>query len=168
MFKPIFITLFISYFALIATAQTPLKVCPNPSSPCHSRHKSFEKYELSFHLPRAIKPNVAYKSASFYAVILKTFSDPECDVGEYSTEIERYRQQAQKIFPDQKVFADNQCPDMGAVGYIIAGQEEAIVFVAVFAGESKAEGEQALAKAKQQYGEAKLVRMQASYEQIMQ
>ena len=152
----------------MTAAQTPLKVCPNPAAPCQSRHKTFEKYELSFQLPRSIKPNVAYKSASFYAVILKTFSDPECDQGEYSTGTERFRLQAQKLFADQKVFADNQCPDMGAVSYIIPGEQEAFSFVAVYAGESKAEGEQTLAKAKLQYKEAKLVKMQASFERIEQ
>jgi hypothetical protein len=28
----------------------------------------------------------------------------------------------QKMFPERKVFADHQCPDMGAVSYVIAGQ----------------------------------------------
>ncbi|HJQ69890.1 MAG TPA: hypothetical protein VKA70_13005 [Blastocatellia bacterium] len=166
--KPILTLLFIACLALMTAAQTPLKVCPNPAAPCQSKHKTFEKYELSFQLPRSIKPNVAYKTAPFYAVILKTFSDPECDQGEYSTATERDRQQAQKLFPDQKVFADNQCPDMGAVSYIITGEQEAFTFVAVYAGETKAEGEQTLSKAKQQYKEARVVRMQASFEQIEQ
>lgn len=167
-FKSILILLLITTFTLTAMAQVPSKVCPNPAAPCQSKHKTFEKYELSFNLPRTIKPNTAYKSAPFYAVILKTFSEPECDQGEYSTETERYRQQAQKVFADRKVFADNQCPDMGAVGYIIDGQPNADTFVAVYAGATQAEGEQILAKAKRQHPDAKLVKMQASFEQIIQ
>lgn len=168
MFKAILILLLIATFTLTAMSQVTLKVCPNPSAPCQSKHKTFEKYELSFSLPKSIKPNTSYTTAPFYAVILKTFSEPECDQGEYSTETERYREQAQKTFPDRKVFADNQCPDMGAVGYIINGQSNTDTFVAVYAGANRAEGGQILTKAKQQYPDAKLVEMRASFEQIIQ
>jgi hypothetical protein len=150
------------------SAQTSLKVCPNPAAPCQSKHKSFEKYELSFTLPKVIKPNVAYSSAPFYAVILKSFSEPECDQGEYSTDVERVRLDAQKMFPGRKVFADNQCPDMGAVAYTFNGKPNARVFVAVYAGDTQTDASQVLAKAKERYPNARQVRMQASFERIEQ
>jgi hypothetical protein len=149
-------------------AQTPLKVCPNPTAPCRSKHKSFEKYELSFTLPKVIKPNVAYTSAPFYAVLLKSFSDPECDQGEYSANVEHLRQEAQRMFPDRKVFADNQCPDMGAVSYAFNGKPNANAFVAVYAGDTRAEAEQVLAKAREKYPNAMQMRMRVSFERIEQ
>src|SRR5215212_8982151 len=127
-----------------ARAQAQLKVCPDPSAPCKSRHKTFEKYELSFMLPKAIKPNVTYQSAPFYAVILKTWNESDCDQGEYSSATERFRMQAQKMFPERKVFASNQCPDMGAVGYSINGKPDARAFVAIYGGETKEEADQVL------------------------
>jgi hypothetical protein len=154
--------------AFSAGAQTPLKVCPDPSSPCKSRHKTFEKYELSFTLPKAIKPNVTYSSAPFYAVILKTIAEPDCDQGEYSSATERFRAQAQKLFPDRKVFAENQCPDMGAVGYSINGKPNTKAFVAVYAGETQLEADLVLGKAKGKYPAAKVAKMRASFEQIEQ
>jgi hypothetical protein len=166
--KSVFIVLAAGVMVVSTSAQTPLKVCPNPTAPCQSKHKSFEKYELSFTLPKRIKPNVAYTSAAFYAVILKTFSDPECDQGEYSTDVERLRQEAQKLFPGRKVFADNQCPDMGAVAYTLNGKPYAKTFVAVYAGDAQAEAGQVLAKAREKYPNARQVRMQVSFEQIDQ
>ena len=168
MIKSVFIVLAAGMIFVSTSAQTPLRVCPDPTAPCKSKHKSFEKYELPFTLPKVIKPNVAYSSAPFYAVILKIFSDPECDQGEYSTNVERIRQEAQKLFPGRKVFADNQCPDMGAVAYTLNGKPYAKTFVAVYAGDAQTEAGQVLAKAKEKYPNAKQARMQVSFEQIDQ
>ena len=154
--------------ALSAVAQTPLKVCPNPAAPCQSKHKSFEKYELSFVLPRTIKPNVDYSSQPFFAVILKTLKEADCDQGEYSSAVEKLRVQAQKLFPDRKAFAQQQCPDMGAVAYTINGKSDATIFIAVYAGESRLEADQALAKAKAAYPTARVVKMQVSFQRIEQ
>lgn len=168
MFKAIFVILTACAVAAPTGAQTPLKVCPNPAAPCQSKHKSFEKYELSFMLPKSIKPNVDYTSAPFYAVILKRFSDPECDEGEYSADVERLRQEAQKMFPGRKVFADNQCPDMGAVSYLTNGKPSSDTFVAVYAGDAQTEAAQILAKAREKYPNARQVRMQVSFQRIEQ
>lgn len=151
-----------------ATAQTPLKVCPNPAVPCQSKHKKFEKYELSFMLPKTIKPNVDYTSQTFFAVILKTLDEADCDQGEYSSAVEKLRVAAQKLFPDRKVFAQQQCPDMGAVSYTINGESDATIFIAVYAGETRLEADQVLAKASNPYPAAKLVKMQVSFQRIEQ
>lgn len=155
-------------YAVSITAQTPLKVCPNPAAPCQSKHKSFEKYELSFVLPKTIKPNVDYTSQPFFAVILKTLKDADCDQGEYSSAVEKLRVQAQKLFPDRKAFAQQQCPDMGAVSYTINGKSDASIFIAVYAGATKLEADQVLAKAKAVYPTARVVKMQVSFQRIEQ
>jgi hypothetical protein len=154
--------------ALSSVAQTPLKVCPSPAAPCQSKHKRFEKYELSFALPKAIKPNLDYTSQTFFAVILKTFADADCVQGEYSSAVEKLRVQAQKLFPDRKVFAQQQCPDMGAVAYTINGKSDATIFIAVYAGETRLEADQVLAKARNTYPAAKPVKMQVSFQRIEQ
>jgi len=82
--------------------------------------------------------------------------------------VERLRQEAQKLFPGRKVFADNQCPDMGAVSYTLNGKPYANTFVAVYAGDAQAEAGQVLAKAREKYPNAKQVRMQVSFEQVEQ
>ena len=150
-----------------------LKVCADPSAPCTSPAKEFAPYELSFTLPRRLRANVEYKSAQFFAVFLKTYTytvDNECDQGEYSEFIERERKQVQQMFPERKVFADHQCPDMGAVSYIIAGQSGEYgpgPFLAVYAA-TRAEAEQVLAKVKAKYPAATIKGMQVSYSRIEQ
>jgi hypothetical protein len=154
--------------ALMTSAVAAQKVCPDPASPCKSRHKKFETYDLPFTLPKAIKPNVTYQSTPFFAVILKNWSDSDCDGGEYSTAIERFRLQAQKLFPDRKAFADNMCPDMGALGYVINGKPHVGAFVAVYAGETQVEADMVLAKAKEKHKGARVAKMRISFERIEQ
>lgn len=164
----IFAILITEIMTLAVGAQTPLKVCPDPAAPCKSRHKKFETYDLPFTLPKTIKPNVTYQSSPFFAVILKNWADSDCDGGEYSTAIEKFRAQAQKLFPDRKAFADNMCPDMGALGYAINGKNNVGAFVAVYAGETQAEADGVLAKVKEKYKGAKVARMRVSFERIEQ
>ena len=45
---------------------------------------------MSFKMPARLKANTPYKSAPFYAVILKTYEmDVDCDGGEYIEAAER-------------------------------------------------------------------------------
>jgi hypothetical protein len=164
----LFIVLSVTGIAFGHVGQTGLKVCANPAAPCHSKVKRFEPYELSFRLPARIKPNVMYQSQPFYAVVLYRQESGTCDRGEYSSAVEAIRLRAQKRFPDQKVFTDHQCPDMGAVSYDVEGQTNAKVFIAVYAGTTKAEAERILAKAKPNYRKASLKRMRVAWSQIMQ
>jgi len=150
------------------------KVCPDPSAPCKSPDKEFAPYELSFALPKKLKPNADYTSASFQAVLLKTFTytaDNECDQGEYSSFIEREREEVQKMFPERKVFADHQCPDLSSVAYVIAGQPKDTgpgPFLAVYGGETRAEAEQVLRKVQANYPGAAIKTMQVSFSIIEQ
>lgn len=154
-----------------AHAQTALKVCAHPDRPCTSAEKTFAPYELTFKLPDTLEPNKEYKTAPFQAIILKTFlkfeaGGEECDGGEFSTTIEKQRAEAQKFFPDRKVFAAHQCPDMGAVLYQIKGQPYNVFFIAVYGGATLAEARQVLAQVKGKFSRPTVKEMQAVYTKL--
>jgi hypothetical protein len=153
-------------------AQTPSKVCPNPAAPCKSKHREFYPYDLSFTLPAKIKPNTDYKSAPFFAVMLreniKVSEAEECDGGEFHIRVENDRKKIQTFFPDKKVFASYQCPDMGALSYTVSGKPRDDNFIALYAGETQEEANQTLALAKIKYPKATLKKMQVSFERIVQ
>jgi hypothetical protein len=153
-------------------ARTGLEVCPKLSDRCDSPQKRFAPYELPFRLPKRLKANAAYESVAFYAVVLSRQRDPRCDAGEYTTGVEKFRREAQKLFPDRKVFADHQCPDMGAVAYTVKSGPDARgvveAFVAVYAGKTEAEARPVLKKARTRFPGAALQRMQVVYSRIVQ
>lgn len=169
---------FLSLFILItiltvsASAQAPAKVCPNPAAPCKSKHREFYPYDLSFTLPVKIKPNVDYKSATFFAVILKdnikVSENEECDGGEYHKRVEADRKKIQTSFPDKKVFASYQCPDMGALSYTVNGQPLNTNFIALYAGETQSEADLTLTFAKAKFPKATLKKMQVIFNRIEQ
>jgi hypothetical protein len=173
-----YLVLTVSTFGLLlagvfaqAGAQTTAKVCGDPAAPCKSAIKAFAPYELSFQLPRRVKPNLDYKSALFFGIVLRTSPidpDTECDEGEYSSKLEKERKRVQLMFPERKVFADNQCPDMGAVAYVVNGSPNTSTLLAIYGGESQAEAEQVLAKVKARYPKAAVKRMQVVFQQIEQ
>ena len=72
------------------------------------------------------------------------------------------------MFPDRKVFADQQCPDMGAVSYTIGGKNNVNTFVAVYGGATRAEAETLLLKVKNKYPGASIKSMQVIFEQTEQ
>lgn len=150
-------------------AQSPLNVCPNPSAPCKTPAKTFQPYDLTFNLPRKLKSNFEYRTNSFYAVILKTFpkfqAGDDCDGGEYAIGIEGERKQTQKLFPERKVFASYQCPDMGAVFYVLNGKEDNTVFIAVYGGANESEARQVLKKTQRNFPQALIKKMQVGYVQ---
>lgn len=159
-------------FTFSINAQTPLKVCVNPNSPCKSKHRDFYPYDLSFTLPARIKDNTPYKSEIFFAIILKgnikLSETDECDGGEFSTKVENERKQAQKLFPNNKVFASHQCPDMGALSYEINGQPLNENFIAVYAGANMLEADTLLTQAQTKYPKAVIKKMRVVYENIVQ
>jgi hypothetical protein len=169
---PAFLFLSISAINLPIEAQTPLKICPNPAAPCKSRHREFYPYDLSFNLPAKIKVNTDYKSAPFFAVLLKeniqVSAKEECDGGEFHKRVESERKTIQTIFPDRKVFASYQCPDMGALSYTVNGKPANDNFIALYAGETQEEANQALFLAQIKYPKATLKKMQVIFNQIEQ
>jgi hypothetical protein len=165
------IALLIVGCAAFASGQVGLKVCPDPSAPCKSASRAFEPYELSFQLPRKLKPNFEYKSEEFWAIVLKAHEadlDTECDKGEYSSKLERERKQVQRKFPDRKVFADTQCPDMGALTYVINGRANSQTFLAIFAGATKTDADELLPKLKSEYPHSVVRRMRVTYSELVQ
>ena len=144
------------------------RVSGHPSRPYTSDHKAFSQWEISFRLPAKIRPNTTYWSERFYAVIVKTGKNPPCDGGEFSKAVEALRRNAQRAFPDRKVFADHQCPDLGAVTHSGHGLKDFPYFVAVYAGTTRSEAERTLGAAKKKYAAARLVRVRAGWEKIVQ
>ena len=157
-------------------AVTANAVCPDPAKPCHHSQKNFDDWELSFKMPAKLPPNKPVKSAPFYAVILKTYPmGDDCDGGEYIEAVEAERKREQAMQRERKVFAAYQCPNMGAVDYEFAGKwdakkENVLIanFIAIYAGKTKAEGEEALDFYRNSYPQAQLKLMTAVYELIMQ
>ena len=155
-----------------------LEVCPKLSDRCDSPQKRFEPYELPFRLPKQLTANALYRSVPFYAVVLLRQRDPGCDGGEYSVSVEKIRQRAQKLFSDRKVFADHQCPDMGAVAYTMEDKKTqkgghdtppfVETFVAVYAGKTERDARTVLKKARARFPGATLRRMRVSYSRIVQ
>ena len=153
-------------------AQSLLKVCGNPSTPCKSKHKEFAPYEISMTLPVRIKTNQSYKSEVFFAVVLKDRipvpGDEECDGGEFHTRVESERKRVQSMFPTHKAFASHQCPDMGALGYAVNGQPYNEIFLAVYGGATLEEAKGILESTRSKYPGAVIKKMQAVFEHIVQ
>lgn len=153
------------------SAPAPGAVCFDPVKPCHSAFKKFAPYELPFVLPAKIKDNTPYKSAPFYAVVLKSRASgatTDCDAGEYTRALERERLAMQAVFKGRKVFADQQCPDMGAVSYELDGHSNTRVTLAVYAGKTSREAQSVLQIARRRYRGAKIQRARVVFERIMQ
>jgi hypothetical protein len=150
-----------------------LEVCGRPSDRCNSPQKEFAPYELAFRLPKRLDANVSYESAPFYAVVILRERDPGCDGGEYTKSVETARRAAQKRFTSRKVFADHQCPDMGAVYYTPVGgpkpaENTVEAFVAVYAGKTEKEAQTVLKTMRTWYPKAVLQRMKVGYSRIVQ
>jgi len=164
--------IFTSPLVFSTLAQTPLKVCPDPAAPCASKHKDFAPYEMPFKLPAKIKPNTPYKSEPFFAIILKdkikVSAEEECDGGEFHKRIENERKQMQKLYPERKVFASYQCPDMAAITYEINGKGFNENFIAVYGGTTQEEANQVIEKVKAKYPKAIVKKMRAVFENIQQ
>lgn len=148
-------------------------VCGKPVDRCNHPDKPFAAYELPFRLPRQLKANVEYRSVPFYAVVIRRQRDPACDGGEYTKSVEQFRARAQRLFPERKVFADQQCPDMGAVSYVPEKETDTSskpveAFVAVYAGLTEREAKAVQKKARKQFTGTVLRRMRVSYSRIVQ
>lgn len=149
-------------------------VCPEPNLPCHHKQKQFDEWELSFRMPTRIVPNKVYRSAPFYAVILKKY-DEGCDELDVNPMVERERQRLQKLFPSRKVFAEYSCPNMSAVSYLFDGKmdkaEEKVLYsdyIAVYAGADEKEAREIFEIVGKDYLEAELKKMTVAYSQIEQ
>ncbi len=149
-------------------------VCPEPNLPCDHKDRQFADWELSFRLPAKIVANREYKSAPFYAVILKKYEEG-CEELDENPAVEPERRKIQKLFPSRKVFAEYSCPNMDAVNYDFSGKMSAdgerflyMDYIAVYAGIDETEGKEIFDLLKKDYPQAELKRMTANYTLIEQ
>lgn len=149
-------------------------VCPEPNLPCHHKQKQFDEWELSFRMPARVVPNKVYRSAPFYAVILKKYTEG-CDELDANPAVEPERRRIQKLFPSRKVFAEYSCPNMSAVNYLFDGKmdraEEKVLYsdyIAVYAGVDETEGREIFELIRKDYPQAELKKMTVAYSQIEQ
>lgn len=121
--------------------ETNGKVCGNANSSCNHAKWRFQGHDLSFRLPTNLKWQTNYRSAHFYAIIIKSrpavvdsdVDSDNCSKGYYS-EVERMK--VQKEFPANKVFASrNGC--YGTTGIFYTNANSAYEFIAVYAGETR-------------------------------
>ena len=140
----------------VAAAQRPVrtgKVCGNPSLPCKNR-SNFQPYELPFDTGR----NYAIADSEFfYAAIVesrKIKPDEECD----RVFTEQRRQEVQKMFPNNKVFA-LKCFEPGLNYYTNVADD--VGFLGIYAGLTKVESTAFLKTIQSKFPGAVLRRMQA-------
>ncbi len=151
------------YPVLADEVQTKSRVCGNPSAPCNAKDYKFTASQLSFRLPKKLKWQTNYYSASFYAVILQ--SRRKVGTGDQDTLCrsaftETERRQTQQLFAANKVFASSfGCADPN-VGYTKVNHDYDIL--AVYAGATKKEAQKFLAQVQEtgRFSDANLRQMQ--------
>lgn len=157
-----------------ASLKTSDEVCPDPKKPCRHREKNFDEWELPFHLPAKIKPNVTYKSIPFYAVIIKKYEEG-CGELDLNSAVEPERLRVQKLLPTRKVFAEYSCPNMDAVGYDFAGKMDKsrqrflyMDYIAVYAGKSLDEANRLFDELRKKFPKAEVKKMTANWQRLEQ
>lgn len=117
----------------------PPAVCPDPTVRCRTSVE-FEPYQLPFEMRRDA---VIFETEKFYAVILKSVRDTSQDCTVFVPEAERL--ETQKLFPRHKVFA-TRCQEPAELYY--EGIAPETMFMAVYAGRTRAEAARVLAQVK--------------------
>jgi hypothetical protein len=117
----------------------PAAVCPDPTVRCQTSVE-FGPHQLPFRVPRN---SVIFETEKFYAVILKSARDKTQDCTGFVPEAERL--EAQRLFPRKKVFA-SRCYEPDELYY--EGIESEVMFMAVYAGRTRAEAQAMLATVK--------------------
>src|SRR5215210_6230451 len=112
------------------------QVCGDPAMSCGEANM-FQPYDLQFRIPRNA---VIWESEPFYAIMLKSVSAKDsCETHVPESE----REEAQALFPRNKVFAD-RCGEPGNLYY--TGTNSDYRFIAVYAGTTRAAANRMLAK----------------------
>lgn len=131
------------------------QICGDPTMRCPTQ-PDFQPNDLPFRIP---KTAVIWESELFYAIILQSVNAKNnCEA--HVSEDERL--EAQALFPHHKVFAD-RCPEPGNLFYTNTNSDYR--FMAVYAGRTRAEAAQMLARVKAtgRYPSANLRRMRAGF-----
>ena len=128
------------------------KVHPDPAKP----QPRFKPHQLAFDTPQDGVARPEFRSAPFYAVILKTVA--RC------SPVEKERAELQKLFPANKVFAPMfECEQQPEDAIRYTNVNPKLGFIAVYAGVDIEEAEEFLAGVEQMalFPGANLRRMQA-------
>lgn len=134
----------------LATAQGA--VHGNPARP----YQGFKPHQLSFQTPSDGVARAEFRSAPFYAIILK--SAGRCSIAEDE------RRAVQALFPANKVFATRfECPDEPEENIAYTNVNPEVGFLAVYAGDALPQAEEFLARVKAtgRFPGANIRRMQA-------
>ena len=130
------------------------KIHPDPAKP----RPHFLPHNLPFETPQDGVARIEFRSAQFYAAILKTV--------ERCKWTEQERLEIQSLFPKNKVFApkdgcDEDDPHADPIGYTNVNPK--VGFIAVYAGDTQEEAQRFLEAVKQtgKFPGANLRRMQA-------
>jgi hypothetical protein len=142
--------------AVAAQAQSGA-ICGFPRN-CVPAYK-FKPYELPFSTGRQakFKPGDYVESDYFYAVVLGTINTSDTSEGDDFFFNETKRLAAQKLFPNNKVFASRCCGDGGALHY--EGLPDSYNFLAVHGGENEEDATKLLSIAKRKYPSAEIKKM---------
>lgn len=117
----------------------PAALCPDPTVRCRTSME-FQPHQLPFVIPPS---GVIFETEKFYAVILKSVRDTSQNCSIFVPEAERAETQA--LFPRHKVFA-SRCSDPTELYY--EGIDPEVMFMAVYAGRTRAEAQAMLARVK--------------------
>ena len=147
-------------FLLAAAASSQAQsgvICGFPRN-CVPAYK-FKPYELPFSTGRQAKFKTGdyVESDYFYAVVLDIINTADTSEGDDFFFNETKRLAAQKLFPDNKVFASRCCGDGGAVRY--EGLPDSYNFLAVHGGENEEDAAKLLSIAKRKYPSAEIRKM---------
>ena len=121
------------------TKKRYLSICPDPTIPCPTSYE-FKPHQMPFRLPANA---VIWETEAFYAIILRSVPNPNDDCALIVPEDERL--ETQKLFPRHKVFA-TRCYDVEELYYTNTARGQQ--FMAVYAGRTRAQANQMLAKVK--------------------
>ena len=145
------VPLSIALILVAASALAQGRIHPDPAKP----RPGFKPHQLSFETPQDGVARDEFRSAPFYAVILKTAEPCSLKQAELS--------EIQKLFPANKVFAPMfGCDDdEDTISYTNVNRK--VHFIAVYAGETAEQAQSFLATVKQtgKFPGANLRRMQA-------
>ena len=144
-------------FMTAASAQSG-SICGDPSQKeCVGQYDGFEAQDLIFNTGRAaLGTGTRHESVEFYAVILESVLAAKPNGG-CNFISETKRKAAQKLFPNNKVFASRQSCRGNVVLYENTSDE--YNFMAIYAGESETQAARILAKARKKYPSANIRKM---------
>lgn len=153
-------SVFLLLLAAFGTAQAQYgSICGDPSQKrCAGQYDDFKPQDLIFNTGRAeLGAGTRHESDEFYAVITESVAANKAGGAGCNFVSEAKRKAAQKLFPKNKVFASRTNCSGNIVLY--DNTKDGFDFMAIYAGASKADAAQVLARAMKKYPTANIRRM---------